>query len=162
MLLITAACFENAPAVAVSPEEGRKIVASTPDLFLIDVRKPELFAQKHYPDAVNIPVSELGSQIYTIPANRPILMYCRSGNSVKTAYAILKKLRPELLKSVRYIRLCFSLPVRLNKARRSLRTAPLPFAARPEHGFARPIVQFYLYEIPDLSHIVPLFDLTFQ
>ena len=53
MLLITAACFENAPAVAVSPEEGRKIVASTPDLFLIDVRKPELFAQKHYPDAVN-------------------------------------------------------------------------------------------------------------
>lgn len=103
MLLITAACFENAPAVAVSPEEGRKIVASTPDLFLIDVRKPELFAQKHYPDAVNIPVSEMGSQIYTIPANRPILMYCRSGNSVKTAYAILKKLRPELLKNVRYI-----------------------------------------------------------
>lgn len=101
-LLLTFGCGPSAPSAAVSPAEAKQIIASTPNLYVIDVRKPEAFAERRYPNAVNMPVSELGSRIYEIPNGRPILMHCRSGRSVKTAYAILKKLRPDL-KDVRYI-----------------------------------------------------------
>lgn len=102
LALLTFGCGQQAPSAAVSPAEAQKIIASTPNLFIIDVRKPETFAERRYPNAVNMPLAELGKHIYEIPRDRPILMHCRSGKSVKTAYAVLKKLRPDL-KDVRYI-----------------------------------------------------------
>ncbi len=101
LFLLAAGCGRQSD-VAVSPAEGAKIIASTPDLYLIDVRPAEAFAKKHYPNAVNMPVATFGTTIASIPADRPVLMHCRTGRSVKTAYAILKKLRPDVT-NVRYI-----------------------------------------------------------
>jgi len=54
---------------------------------ILDVRTPEEFAEKHIPDAVNVPNETIGKE--EIPAlpqkDQLILVYCRSGNRSKQA-----------------------------------------------------------------------------
>jgi rhodanese-related sulfurtransferase len=47
---------------------------------LLDVRTPGEFSRGHLPDAVNIPVSELAGRLDELPADRPVVVYCRSGH----------------------------------------------------------------------------------
>lgn len=49
-----------------------------------------------------MPAATFGTTLASIPASRPVLMHGRTGRRVKTAYAILKKLRPDMT-DVRYI-----------------------------------------------------------
>ena len=57
---------------------------------LLDVRTPGEYAEKHIPDAVNIPVQELESRMAELPRDRPIVVYCRSGHRSARAATMLK------------------------------------------------------------------------
>ncbi len=57
---------------------------------LLDVREPKEWEQGTLPDALLIPVSQLMERIEEIPADRPILCVCRSGNRSHQVAAFLK------------------------------------------------------------------------
>ena len=54
---------------------------------ILDVRTPEEYAQKHIPNAINIPNETIGTaEIPELPdKDQLILVYCRSGNRSKQA-----------------------------------------------------------------------------
>lgn len=58
------------------------------------MRTAEEFAEKHIPDAINIPNETIGdAEIAELPdKNQMILVYCRSGNRSKQASDKLAKL----------------------------------------------------------------------
>lgn len=56
---------------------------------LVDVRTPEEFATGHIAGAVNIPVDDLAGRLAEVPSDRPIVVYCGSGNRSARASVIL-------------------------------------------------------------------------
>lgn len=59
---------------------------------IVDVRSPEEFKERHYPNAINIPLEQLQQRLAAfkdIP--KPIVIYCRSGNRSGMALSILKQ-----------------------------------------------------------------------
>lgn len=58
---------------------------------ILDVRTAAEFDAGHVPRAKNIPVDELQRRLSELgPRERPILVYCRSGNRSATAAATLR------------------------------------------------------------------------
>lgn len=49
-------------------------------LQLVDVREPEEVAEVRIPDAVHIPLGELGDRMGELDRQRPVAFVCRSGN----------------------------------------------------------------------------------
>ena len=75
----------------VDQDEAAEMMSSRDGYIILDVRTPEEFASGHIPDAINIPVEDIGE---AKPAELPedgqlIMVYCRSGNRSKTASAKL-------------------------------------------------------------------------
>ncbi len=65
----------------ITPTELLKLLATQPDLSLIDVRTPVEFAEVHVPQARNEPLDEFK------PRNEPVYLLCRSGNRAAKAAA---------------------------------------------------------------------------
>jgi phage shock protein E len=57
---------------------------------LVDVRSPGEYASGHLPNAVNIPVNEIGARLREIPAGKPVVLYCRSGARSSAAAQTLR------------------------------------------------------------------------
>lgn len=79
---------DNAIAQVISPAEYRQQYETAPHL-LLDVRTPEEFADGHIPGAVNISLQTLGQNLASIPTDRPVVIYCRSGNRSAQAMRLL-------------------------------------------------------------------------
>lgn len=71
----------------ISMDEAVKMMEEETDYIILDVRTPEEFAQKHIPEAINIPNETIGdAAISELPRKeQKILVYCRSGNRSKQA-----------------------------------------------------------------------------
>lgn len=52
---------------------------------LVDVRTPEEFSAGYIPGAINISLQELQQKMNHIPKDKPVIVYCRSGN--RSAFA---------------------------------------------------------------------------
>jgi rhodanese-related sulfurtransferase len=57
--------------------------------FILDVRQPEEWAEYHMPGSTLIPLGELAARIKEVPADREIVVICRSGNRSKSGRDIL-------------------------------------------------------------------------
>lgn len=63
------------------------------DITVIDVRPESEFAQRHLPNAVSMPLADLGKRMKELRKNKPVVAYCRgpfsslSGDAVKTLRA---------------------------------------------------------------------------
>ena len=66
-------------AVAMMEQESRYVI--------LDVRTPEEFAEKHIPNAINVPNENIGTdEISQLPdKDQLIMVYCRSGRRSKEA-----------------------------------------------------------------------------
>jgi len=90
-LLLLAGCAAPAEQEAnyrqISMDEAIAMMAEKSDYIILDVRTPEEFADKHIPDAINIPNETIGTEdIPELPdKDQLILVYCRSGNRSKQA-----------------------------------------------------------------------------
>lgn len=58
------------------------------DYALIDVRQPDEYDEAHIPGAVLMPLDELENNLSSLPENRDILFYCRSGARSQAACVI--------------------------------------------------------------------------
>ena len=71
----------------ISMEEAVSMMETETDYIILDVRTPEEFAEKHIPNAINVPNEVIGTdEIMELPdKDQLILVYCRSGNRSKQA-----------------------------------------------------------------------------
>ena len=71
----------------ISMKEAIVMMEEESDYVILDVRTVEEFADKHIPDAINIPNESIGTEeISELPdKDQLILVYCRSGNRSKQA-----------------------------------------------------------------------------
>ena len=73
----------------ISGTEARQLVQA--GARLVDVRTPQEFAAGHIEGAVNIPVQDLEQRMVELePRERPLVLYCRSGNRSGRAAQMLK------------------------------------------------------------------------
>ena len=73
--------------IQISMSEAVSMMEQETDYIILDVRTAEEFAEKHIPDAINIPNEVIGTEeIPELPDKEQlILVYCRSGNRSKQA-----------------------------------------------------------------------------
>ena len=63
----------------LSASQLKQLIDSKEDIYLIDVRTEEQFAESHIQGAVNIPYNKLGVMITQIPKDKKVVLYCNTG-----------------------------------------------------------------------------------
>ena len=78
----------------ISMEEAVAMMKRENGYIILDVRTPEEFAEKHIPNAINVPNENIGTNgISELPdRDQLIMVYCRSGRRSKEAAKKLVKL----------------------------------------------------------------------
>ena len=78
----------------ISMDEAVKIMKDEKNYIILDVRRPDEYAEGHIPGAINVPNEEIGTaEIAELPdKSQLILVYCRSGRRSKEAAEKLVKL----------------------------------------------------------------------
>lgn len=71
----------------ISMDEAVAMMAEESGYIILDVRTPEEFAEKHIPNAINVPNETIGTdEISQLPdKDQLIMVYCRSGRRSKEA-----------------------------------------------------------------------------
>jgi rhodanese-related sulfurtransferase len=57
--------------------------------FVLDVRQPDEYEAGHVPGAVLVPLDQLEGRLAEVPADRPLLVICKSGGRSATAVKAL-------------------------------------------------------------------------
>ncbi len=63
---------------SLTPEEAKALYEK--DALFVDVREVEEYAQARIPGATLVPLSEFLARYGEIPKDRPVVLYCRTGN----------------------------------------------------------------------------------
>lgn len=85
---------ENTDVTIVSVEEAKTILAEEPGAVFLDVRTPEEFNEGHIEGAVliNFFDADFKQQVATLDKDKPVYIYCRSGNRSQQAGMILTEM----------------------------------------------------------------------
>lgn len=94
--LLATACSSNEKqgVQSVTAPEFANIIADTTTVILVDVRTAEEYGLGHIENALNIDVKQDDFEetaIKTLPKNKTVAVYCRSGRRSKKAAEILSK-----------------------------------------------------------------------
>ncbi len=78
----------------ISMAEAVTMMEAEENYIILDVRRPDEYADKHIPNSINVPNETIGSEAIPELADKEqlILVYCRSGNRSKQAAEKLVKL----------------------------------------------------------------------
>ena len=78
---------------SITPKEANELFQKDKNVFLLDVRTPEEFAQDHIEGATLIPVQVLNENLSQLQSvkDKKIIVYCHSGNRSVVASRILVK-----------------------------------------------------------------------
>ena len=79
---------------SITMDEAVAMMERESGYIILDVRTPEEFAEKHIPNAINVPNETIGTgEISQLPdKDQLIMVYCRSGRRSKEAAKKLVKL----------------------------------------------------------------------
>ena len=80
------------------------MIAENKNLVILDVRNPNEYVVAHYPDALNIPVTELKERLGEVPADKTVLIHCAKGKRAARAYAVFQEDRPGSIANVYFIK----------------------------------------------------------
>lgn len=58
---------------------GLKTQLKNASTVLVDVREPSEYQSGHIPEAINIPLRTLAQNLYEVPRDRPVVLYCSTG-----------------------------------------------------------------------------------
>ena len=87
MLLLSGCGISGASYTQISQDEAMQMMQDESDYLIVDVRRPDEFAEGHIAGAINVPNETIEDEM---PAELPdkeqiLLIYCRSGNRSKDA-----------------------------------------------------------------------------
>lgn len=88
----TPAVESNVEVKTVSFDEGVQLAATTPGAIIVDVRRPDEFAEGHLPTSINFPRETITEETAasTLPdKSQTILVHCKSGGRSKMAAKML-------------------------------------------------------------------------
>ena len=87
LMIMTITGCNKSGYTQISMQEAVSMMQEESGYIILDVRTPEEFAERHIPDAINIPNEVIGKEeIAELPdKEQMILVYCRSGNRSKQA-----------------------------------------------------------------------------
>lgn len=73
--------MESSEITALGPDQLRKYFEThaEKDYLLVDVRQPTEYREGHLPGAVLLPLMELESKLFDLPADRELVFYCHIG-----------------------------------------------------------------------------------
>ena len=94
ILLIKAELEHQAnKGLLVTPSSAIRLINNNEETLIIDVRPAADYKKGHIKGAKNVQLSDFTSSIQTYSSykNKPVLLYCNSGNSTKRAVKLLKK-----------------------------------------------------------------------
>lgn len=74
----------------ITVAELKKRVAGNDCPFVLDVRRPEEFAQSHIDGAIHIPLDELADRLNELSADTEIVVSCKSGGRSARACLFLE------------------------------------------------------------------------
>lgn len=77
--------------IKIAPADYQAKFGANVDHVLLDVRTPQEFASGHIPGAINISIDELIGRLSEVPQDKPVVLYCRSGNRSNQAAQILDR-----------------------------------------------------------------------
>jgi len=69
----------------ISALEVKQRLDAEENIFIMDVRQPDEYAQGYVPKACLIPLGEIDQRLDQIPQDRPVIVVCRSGGRSATA-----------------------------------------------------------------------------
>ena len=77
----------------VSPANAIRLMNNHSDALVIDVRTVAEFSSGHIKGARNLPLSDFAKSVDDVAdyKNKPVLIYCNSGNTVSRAVRVLQK-----------------------------------------------------------------------
>jgi rhodanese-related sulfurtransferase len=78
-LLILTISFSIFSYENISPAEVKQKIDSAEDVFILDVRQPEEYAQGYVLGAYLIPLGEIDQRLDEIPRDKPVIVVCQSG-----------------------------------------------------------------------------------
>lgn len=81
---------------AIKPEAALEYMKNTKDLVIIDTAALEYHEREHFIGSMHIYAHDLPKLFDSIPKNRPVILHCRLGMIVTTAYGHIKELRPDI------------------------------------------------------------------
>ena len=90
LLFVLAACAPKGSYTNVTADDLYAQLGQ-PDVIIVDVRTPAEFAEGHIAGAVNRPLQTIESWYKELPKDKPVYLYCRSGNRSQQAAEFLKK-----------------------------------------------------------------------
>lgn len=78
---------------SISPKEANALLQKDENVFLLDVRTPEEFAQEHIEGSTLVPVQVLSEKLSELQSvkDKKIIVYCHSGNRSVVASRLLSK-----------------------------------------------------------------------
>ena len=90
VMILLAGCTASREEVSyrqIRMDEAMALMEEETGYIIVDVRTPEEYAEKHIPNAINIPNETIDTaEIPELPEkDQLILVYCRSGNRSKQA-----------------------------------------------------------------------------
>ncbi|MGQ9692792.1 MAG: rhodanese-like domain-containing protein [Thermaceae bacterium] len=88
LIPLLAACGAKGKYEDVGPEELYSRLSE--GVLVVDVRTPQEFAQGHVPEAKNYPLQSIDTWWRELPKDKPIYLYCNSGNRSRQAAEYLK------------------------------------------------------------------------
>lgn len=82
--------YETATSVGYVTAPKLQEMAESGDYYVLDVRDPKDYEAGHLPNAVNIPLEDFEAGASSeVPSDKPVVVYCYSGNKSNTAAKIL-------------------------------------------------------------------------
>jgi len=81
----------NVPQMTVQEAHDRASDDGPLGALIVDVRNPDEFARVRVPGSVLLPLPSFAQRYNELPADRPILVICATGNRSTTATAFLQR-----------------------------------------------------------------------
>ena len=77
----------------LSPSKATRLMNNNSDTLILDIRTAADFKKGHIKGAKNIPLSDFAASVdkLAVDKDKPVLIYCNSGNTVTRAIKLLKK-----------------------------------------------------------------------
>jgi rhodanese-related sulfurtransferase len=76
----------------INSADLQKLIENGDDIQIVDLRKPEDFAKGHIKNAINIPFGEVNKNFGKFATNKPVIVYCYTGQTAGQTVAVLNVL----------------------------------------------------------------------